>query len=246
MAIVLLGEQMFQKRVLDIEQELCSIPFDELGFLSVSEAATAFRIFRESRSVFYDVYLKNTAEDHESFDEFISWAKTLINDYNEIDRELCDTNSLFNYLKAFKDLTHWSNYEKQTDLIKKYKEFWRKIKLYHKDLTTRLFNKRKAYQGLIYREAFERMHNYIESSPTQKHIFIGFNALSKSEAEVIQEIINYNGEIYWDIDKTFLKSDFNNASLFIESYLSKWNYYKKNKVKIISDSYRKEKNIFLP
>ena len=193
---------------------------------------------------FYDVYLKNTSEDHESFDEFISWAKTLINDYNEIDRELCDTNSLFNYLKAFKDLTHWSNYEKQTDLIKKYKEFWHKIKLYHKDLTTRLFNKRKAYQGLIYREAFERMHNYIESSPTQKHIFIGFNALSKSEAEVIQEIINYNGEIYWDIDKTFLKSDFNNASLFIESYISEWNYYKKNKVKIISDSYRKEKNIF--
>tara|TARA_A100001011_G_scaffold379364_1_gene445297 strand:+ start:9411 stop:10847 length:1437 start_codon:yes stop_codon:yes gene_type:complete len=48
-----------QKRVLDIEQELCSIPFDELGFLSVSEAATAFRIFRESRSVFYDVYLKD-------------------------------------------------------------------------------------------------------------------------------------------------------------------------------------------
>ena len=88
------------------------------------------------------------------------------------------------------------------------------------------------------------MHNYIESSPAQKHIFIGFNALSKSEAEVIQEIINYNGEIYWDIDKTFLKSDFNNASLFIESYLNKWNYYKKNKVKIISDSYRKEKNIF--
>ncbi len=78
------------------------------------------------------------------------------------------------------------------------------------------------YQGLIYREAVERIQGYIESTSHINHIFIGFNALSKSESEIIQEIISKNGEIYWDIDKEYLNSEYNNASLFISSYLKKF------------------------
>ena len=70
---------------------------------------------------FYKVYEETTNVDNkESFEEFISWGKTLIKDFNEIDRELCDTKSLFDYLEALKDLNHWSNYEKETELIKNY------------------------------------------------------------------------------------------------------------------------------
>ena len=60
---------------------------------------------------FYQVYLENSKEETvESFEEFISWGKMLIRDFNEIDRELCETDSLFNYLEALKDLNHWSSY----------------------------------------------------------------------------------------------------------------------------------------
>ena len=79
--------------------------------------------------------------------------------------------------------------------------------MYHKELTSKLFNQRKGYQGLIYREACEQIQNYIENKKNVKHIFIGFNALSKSESEVIQEIISNNGEIYWDTDKSFINSE---------------------------------------
>ena len=193
---------------------------------------------------FYNIYLNQTKkEDQQTFEEFISWAKTLLRDFSEVDRELCDTDSLFDYLKAFKDLTHWSNYENETELIKNYKAFWSKIRFYHNELKTRLYNIGKGYQGLIYREACEQILNYTENKKSIKHIFIGFNALSKAESEVIQEIINSHGEIYWDIDKSFLKSDYNNASLFIESYFKKWPYYKKNNMEIASNEYKKEKNI---
>ena len=87
---------------------------------------------------FYGVYLSHASKEHETFDEFISWGKTLLKDYNEIDRELCNTNSLFDYLEAFKELNHWSNYEQETELIKKYKTFWSKIKVYHKDLIPKI------------------------------------------------------------------------------------------------------------
>ena len=100
-----------------------------------------------------------------------------------------------------------------------------------------------GYQGLIYREACEQILSYTENRKNIKHIFIGFNALSKSESEVIQEIVNSNGEIYWDIDKALINSDYNNASLFIESYLKEWPYYKKNNIQVTSNEYKKEKNI---
>lgn len=194
---------------------------------------------------FYQVYLENSKEETvESFEEFISWGKMLIRDFNEIDRELCETNSLFNYLEALKDLNHWSNYDNETKLIKNYKAFWKKIKSYHKNLNEILATKRKGYQGVIYRIASEQIQNYIENQKNINHVFIGFNALSKSESEVIQEILeNRKGEIYWDIDENDIKSQYNNAGYFINSYFKKWAFLKNNKKQIISNEYSEEKNI---
>jgi len=223
---------IFAPKIYDIEEFMSVIS----GIEKISDTELLFE--------FYSVYTKHTKDsDRESFEEFISWAKTLLKDYNEIDRELCNTESLFDYLKAFKDLTHWSNYEKETSLIKNYKEFWGKIKVFHKDLNYRLSRRRKGYQGLIYREAVERIQAYIESTADINHIFIGFNALSKSESEIIQEIISKNGEIYWDIDKEYLNSEYNNACLFIQSYVKNWPYYKNNDLEIFYDDYKRKKNI---
>ena len=223
---------IFAPKIYDIEEFMSVIS----GIEKISDTELLFE--------FYNVYSDHTKDsDKETFEEFISWAKTLLKDYNEIDRELCNTESLFDYLKAFKDLTHWSNYENETTLIKNYKEFWGKIKVYHKDLNNRLAKRRRGYQGLIYREALERIQGYIESTSHINHIFIGFNALSKSESEIIQEIISKNGEIYWDIDKEYLKSEYNNAGLFISAYLKNWSYYKNNDLEIFANDYKKKKNI---
>ena len=221
---------IFTPKIYDIEEFMSMIS----GLEKISETELLFE--------FYNVYSNNIKdEDKETFDEVISWAKILLKDYNEIDRELCNTDALFDYLKAYKDLTHWSNFEKETELIKNYKEFWRKIKVYHRDLNIRLLEIRKGYQGLIYREAVERIQSYVESISNNKHIFIGFNALSNSESEIIQEIISINGEIYWDIDKGFLNSEYNNSSLFIKSYIKNWSYYKNRNLKILCEDYKNKK-----
>ena len=223
---------IFSPLIYDIEEFMSLVS----GINKISDTDLLFE--------FYNIYLNRTKKDDQQlFEEFISWAKILLRDFSEIDRELCYTDSLFDYLNAFKDLTHWSNYEEETDLIKNYKEFWGKIKLYHNDLKAKLLNVGMGYQGLIYREACEQILSYTENRKNIKHIFIGFNALSKSESEVIQEIVNNNGEIYWDIDKALINSDYNNASLFIESYLKEWPYYQKNNIEITSNEYKKEKNI---
>ena len=196
---------------------------------------------------FYKCYLENNSKVNEiqSFDEFISWGKLMLIDFNEIDRELCDTQKLFDYVNAFKDLNHWSFQEKETELLKKYILFWKNLKPYYNSLAKKLIIKKRGYQGKIYREATKSIEKFIEKNNIVNHIFVGFNALSKSESYIIQNIIEYNESnlIFWDIDKTLMNSDYNNSSFFIKSYLKNWSYYKIKKNELVSDEYIKEKNI---
>ena len=50
---------------------------------------------------------------------FLGLSITLLVDFNEIDRELCETQKLFDYVNAFKELSHWSFEEKETELLRK-------------------------------------------------------------------------------------------------------------------------------
>ena len=227
------NKTIFSPLIYDIDEFMSLIS----GVEKVSDTELLFDL--------YKVYEETTNLDNkESFEEFISWGKTLIKDFNEIDRELCDTKSLFDYLEALKELNHWSNYENETELIKNYKSFWKKIKIYHKGLKDNLLKKRKGYQGLIYKIASQEIQHYVENQKHKKHVFIGFNALSKSECEIIQEILeNKLGEIYWDIDHKHVKSEYNNANFFIDSYLKNWTYHKNNKAHIISEEYSNKKSI---
>ena len=196
---------------------------------------------------FYKCYLENNSKENEiqPFDDFINWAKLMLIDFNEIDRELCETQKLFDYVNAFKDLNHWSFEEKETELLKKYISFWRNLKPYYNSLTKILFAKKRGYQGKIYREATKSIKEFIKKNNIVNHIFLGFNALSKSESFIIQNIIEQNesNHIFWDIDNTLISSEYNNSSFFIKSYLKNWNYYKTKKYELISDEYQKEKDI---
>lgn len=193
----------------------------------------------------YKTYCESKSKKKpENFEEFISWGKSLLVDFNEIDKEICNTKALFSYLEAFKELNHWSRSENETNLIRSYKFFWKNINILYSKLYERLLKKKLGYQGLIYREAFNNIESYIKKNKDIFHVFIGFNALSKSEAEVIQKIISNNGEIYWDIDKTLYNSEYNNSSFFIKEYHQNWSYYKNNNIKILNENYISEKNIF--
>lgn len=192
----------------------------------------------------YKTYCESKSKKKpENFEEFISWGKSLLVDFNEIDKEICDTKSLFGYLEAYKELNHWSSFENETNLIKNYKFFWKNINTLYLRLYERLLKKKLGYQGLIYREAFNNVESYVKENKDIFHVFVGFNALSKSEAEVIQKLISNNGEIYWDLDKTLYNSEYNNSSFFIKEYHQNWSYFKNNNIKILNENYSSEKNI---
>jgi len=195
--------------------------------------------------IFYDVYLKLTPkEQQESFDKFSKWAQILLQDFNEIDRYLISPETIFNYLSAIKEINHWSLSEEQTDFVKSYISFWTRLPLFYDTFKQTLLEKKKGYQGLVYREAVNNLEQYVTSNPQNKFVFIGFNALNKAEEVIIQEFLQQDlALIYWDIDETFINNPIHDAGFFMRTYKSIWPYFRKHPFNWVSKEYSKEKSI---
>ncbi|MDC0008987.1 PD-(D/E)XK nuclease family protein [Winogradskyella sp.] len=180
----------------------------------------------------------------ESFESFSKWAQILLQDFNEIDRYLVPQEQIFDYLKAIKELDHWSLSTNKTDLIQNHLKFWEKLKIYYKDFSANLLQSKKGYQGLIYREAAEKLETYIAHNSSKKHVFLGFNALNTAESNIIQGLLqNDLAHIYWDIDKVFIEDPIHDAGLFTRQHLKRWDYFKKQPFNWLSSHYTDKKNI---
>ncbi len=195
---------------------------------------------------FYQVYLSITdKKNQQEFELFANWAKTLLQDFNEIDRYLLDPNHVLSYLKDIEDIKKWGiEVENKTKLLENYIDFWKLLPNYYKSLYEYLLKKGVGYQGLIYREAVNNLDNYEKTIQTKKFIFAGFNALNQSEEKIIQFLISKDlAEIYWDADQTFLNDPYHDAGLFLRRFKSNWKHYKSNPFEWIVDDFSKTKNI---
>ena len=206
------------------------------GLKSIDNTTTLFE--------FYEVYQKLTEkEELESFETFLAWAQSLIHDFNEIDRYLIDAEKFFDYLADIQDINHWSK-QNRTELIENYLKFWNQLPQYYSVLKENLFEKEQGYQGLIYRSAASKIADYAEKNSSQKHIFLGFNALNSAEQVIFQELLQKDlATVFWDIDNVFLKDYHHEASLFIREYLKDWPFYQENPLNPGIEEYREEKDI---
>ncbi|MGB8703624.1 MAG: PD-(D/E)XK nuclease family protein, partial [Gillisia sp.] len=104
-----LKKPMFSPSVKSIEEFT-----EEIAELtSLNSVATLFE--------FYEVYRTSTpAQEVEDFETFSHWAQTLLHDFNEIDRYLIPTDSIFNYLARIQDINHWSLQPEKTELVSNY------------------------------------------------------------------------------------------------------------------------------
>lgn len=193
---------------------------------------------------FFKVYKQLNATDAEPFENFANWAKTLLSDFNEIDRYLIPPNEILKHLENIKEIEHWSLQPEKTELVLKYLEFWKKLPVYYHELYNHLKGKGIGYQGLIYREAVENLNHFTNATKSKKYIFAGFNALNQAEEKIIQHLLaNDIAEIYWDIDETFINDLQHDAGLFQRRIKNEWNHYKSNDYQWIFDDFKKQKNI---
>ena len=227
------GETMFSPTIISIEDFV-----EDLAELrTVSNTELLFQ--------FYDSYSHLTIKSElDTFEVFSKWAQILLQDFNEIDRYRIPQKNIFDYLSAIQDLKHWSLQENQTDFVKNYLIFWKKLHSYYTHFTEQLLNKKLGYQGLIYREAVENLESYIQNNADKQHVFLGFNALNTCEEIIIQELLQNNlAKIYWDIDTAFFNKENHGAALFTKQHKLTWTYFKNNPFNWITNNYSKEKQI---
>ena len=178
---------------------------------------------------FYEVYKKNTSKEiQQDFEQFGSWAKMLLQDFNEIDRYLLKPEHVFDYLKNIDDINHWSvKAEDRTTLIENYLTFWDYLPVYYKAFTTYLNERSIGYQGWAYRKAVDLLNDFINKNSSKKFYFAGFNALNHAEEIIIQQLLKSDmAKVYWDTDETFLNDPFHEAGYFARKIKQNWSYYK--------------------
>lgn len=230
-----LSKPIFAPTILSIEEFIQDIS----GLRTVDSMEVLFE--------FYNVYTSITEKkDVQDFETFSHWAKTAIQDFNEIDRYLLNQKHVFSYLKDVEALKRWDlELNQTTKLIDSTLEFWHKLPLYYESFYKHLLEKGIGYQGLLYRESIANLEGFTNDlSTSKKIIFAGFNALNQAEERIFQHLLLHEKAlVYWDIDYSILQDPFHDAGLFIRKYQKESKQFANQSFKWIETHFENSKNI---
>ncbi len=123
-----LSETVFAPKIISIEDFVQNVA----GIRSIDTIELLFE--------FYNIYIDLTPkEKQQPFETFANWAKTLLQDFNEIDRYLLNPGYVLNYLENIQEIEHWAvDVDKRTTMIENYLEFWKLLPQYYNTLYAHL------------------------------------------------------------------------------------------------------------
>lgn len=180
-------------------------------------------------------------ENPGAFDSFHSWSSQVLSDFNEIDRYLLPSELVFKNLKDIKEIEAWSfNADELSPGQQKFLEFWEKLGELYTLFNKKIEKKGFATKGRIYKDIANSPEKYLKDLSYKKIVFIGFNALSKSEETIFSWLKNLGkAEVFWDMDQYYMNDRVHEAGNFIRQY-KKWD---ENSFKNIPNNTIKEKNV---
>lgn len=161
------------------------------------------------------------------FDRFITWGQLMLKDFDSIDMYLVDPRQMFAFLSEVKTLERWGETygEKDTQKYitthtKAYFKLYDHLLEVYGRLQTRLTDLGLAYRGMAYRDLVNRLVSGKALAKSYKKIyFVGFNALSKSEEEIIRLLIRQNlAETIWDADAYYIENKYHRAGHWLRDY----------------------------
>ena len=160
-----------------------------------------------------------------SFENFYVWGQTLLKDFDELDRYLVDGEKVYQNLQEIQDIeaTFGPNEEmqkaflefqkvievsKNAKLFKSFHENWLRVGRILPHFKAQLKEEGIAYIGLCYRQVAEQLAENNLIIPYEKIIFAGFNALSLSEEQIIDQLLQKRqAQVYFDADEYYMKDE---------------------------------------
>lgn len=164
----------------------------------------------------YKVFQQHT-DSAETLDDFYFWGELLLSDFDDADKNLVDTNSLFSNIQALREMmddyefideeqekaihTFFSNFslEKRTILKERFISLWDKLGNIYTDFKAKLLSDNMAYEGMLYRNNIENLD--VDKLRYDHYVFVGFNVLNKVEHTFFTKLKNTGKALfYWDYD----------------------------------------------
>jgi hypothetical protein len=189
------------------------------GLRQIDQVALLFEL--------YDVFKE--IDPNVVFERFMTWASTLLTDFDKIDQYLVDPKALFSYISEAKALERWQmqlgesqkGNNLKTPRTDRYFKLFENIYTVYQNLKNRLTEKGLVYRGMAYRDLAENIEKHIlEKDRHLKYYFVGFNALSDAEEKIIRTLLKRKNfaETIWDTDTYLLKNNYQKGGDWLRYY----------------------------
>lgn len=168
----------------------------------------------------YRVHLQLDKEEKEPFDEFYSWAATLLNDFEEIDKYLVSPEEVFKNLRDIKGIENWSfdSEEPMSEMQLKFLQFWDELPHYYHGLRKLWKKENTAYSGMAFRQLAENI-NLAFKDDKAVFVFAGFNALSIAEMSIMKQLKKMGrAHILQNSDSYYTKNKHHEAGHFQRAF----------------------------
>lgn len=188
-----LGEALWSPRVTSMEDYMV-----ELAGVQVEEPIAL-------QLLLYDILRE--LDPNLDFDLFTGWSRLLLDDFSNLDQNLADPASLFDYLSEAKALERW-NLEltpSSASATTAWFKFWDDLEKVYRRLRQRLKAAHLAYPGLAYRLAVDALQKRLmNEEPVPRHVFLGLGILSRSEQRLIKLLRKADrAEVRFDTDRFY-------------------------------------------
>lgn len=174
---------------------------------------------------------------NETLDMFYGWGQLMLADFDDIDKNMADSQKVFANLKdihEFDDLSYltdsqkdilkqfFSNFseEQDSEIKRKFLTLWSNFGNIYSSYKERLASQNITYEGALYREVVETENLDFKYD---NYLFVGFNMMQKVEQEMCSRLMKLGrAKFYWDFDDYFMKSRGivnHEAGTYIRQYL---------------------------
>ena len=157
----------------------------------------------------------------ETLDHFYGWGQLLLADFDDIDKNMADADSIFCNLKdihELDDISYLDDEQKEmlkrffanfsddidSELKKRFLSLWSHFGDIYHDYNRRLTEQGLGYEGAIYRKVASEETLQMKYD---KYLFVGFNLLQKVERVLFSRLIKEDkAKFYWDFDEYYMPS----------------------------------------
>ena len=145
----------------------------------------------------------------QSIETFLQWIPTLLKDFENIDFSLVEQpHQLFKYMSEAQAIERWGlsdDFQFSANTMT-YFSFFDKVAFLYEELQKDLIKNNECSRGQAYRMV-SLQKNELFGTNCGFHYFIGLNALSKAEEEIIQHLVkNQKAFCIWDTDTYYMNS----------------------------------------